>query len=116
TRLEFLAQLGDALCNAGRPSEAEPFLRECVAQRSKKPMSGFCWRTAAAPCLLGHCLVEQGKFAEAEPFLLAGYDELSRTEGTARSIARAIDWTIALYERSGRPEDAERWRKKRNRH
>jgi hypothetical protein len=116
TRLEFLAQLGDALCNAGRPSEAEPFLRECVAQRSKKPRGGFLWRTAAAPCLLGHCLVEQGKFADAEPFLLAGYDELSRTEGMARSIARAIDWTITLYERWGRQEQAKAWRKKKSKH
>jgi eukaryotic-like serine/threonine-protein kinase len=112
--LDYLALLGEVVCLAGRPAEAEPLLRQCVALRPPVSPPDY-WDTAGARSLLGHCLAKQGKYAEAEPLLLAGYEDLLATKGVpARQLGRAGDRIVLLYERWGRPEQAEAWRKKRS--
>ena len=114
--LEYLALLGDVLCDAGRPAEAEPLLRECLLQRTLPLGHGDSWNTAAVRSLLGRCLVEQGHFAAAEPLLLGGYEELHGSKGVpARQLGRAVDRIVLMYERWGRLEQAETWRKKSSR-
>jgi tetratricopeptide (TPR) repeat protein/tRNA A-37 threonylcarbamoyl transferase component Bud32 len=71
-------------------------------------------RTAYARGLLGDCLAKQGKFAEGEPLLLASYEDLTRADGAPQKrIAQILDRVIELYEKWGKPEQAEAWRKKR---
>jgi hypothetical protein len=59
---------------------------------------------------LGECLLGLGRLDEAEPLLLEGHARLEATEGARGErtrLARAL--LVALYERSGRPELAERY-------
>ena len=108
-----LAALGSLLSDAGRPAEAEPLLRECVTIREKKLPAGH-WQAANARSVLGGCLVRQKKFADAEPHLLAGYEGLTKAkDAPAKRDAEALDRVIELYEKWGKPEKAEEWRKKR---
>jgi WD40 repeat protein len=66
-----LAHIGGALLEQKQWSEAEPFIRECLAIREKaQPES---WTTFNALSLLGGSLLGQKKYAEAEPLLLKGY-------------------------------------------
>ena len=69
--------------------------------------------TSAARSLLGHCLAQRGQFSQAEPLLLAGYEELTSIRGVpSRQVDKAVDRIVLLYEKWGRPEQAEAWRKK----
>jgi eukaryotic-like serine/threonine-protein kinase len=108
-----LALYGDQLTNNGRPAEAEPLLRECLAIREKKLPPGY-WPVASARGLLGGSLARQGKFAEAEPFLVGACETLARPNGAGvKEVARTFDRIIEMYQKSGKPEQAEAWRKKR---
>jgi hypothetical protein len=70
--------------------------------------------------LFGECLVRQRKFAEAEPLLLAGYkgmkqradrrDQPGGSPPTVR-LTEALERLVRLYEATGKPDEAARWRK-----
>ena len=108
-----LACLGSLLTDNRRSAEAEPLLRECLAIREKK-LPASHRSIACARSLLGGCLVRQKKFAEAEPLVLAGCEGLAKEEGhPAKQVAEAVNRVIELYEKWGKPEQAEAWRKKR---
>jgi tetratricopeptide (TPR) repeat protein len=108
-----LADFGLHLTENGRLTEAEPLLRECLAIREKKLPPGH-WQIANARSLLGGCLSGQKNFAEAEPLLLSGCEGLTKGKGApAKQVAKAFDRVIELYEKWGKPEQAEAWRKKR---
>ena len=48
-----------------------------------------------------------GRFDEAEPLLVEGYDRLTETRGEQdRATQRARDYLAAHYERRGLPEQA----------
>ncbi len=65
-----LRTLGIALHAAGRPAEAEPFLRQSLDLLRRKHPAGFQrWR---AEVLLGACLTDLGRFAEAGRLLAHG--------------------------------------------
>ena len=67
-----LMPLGRALTAVGKPAEAEPILRECLALREKhQPAS---WPMATAQAVLGATLLELKKRDEAETLLLAGFE------------------------------------------
>jgi len=106
-----MAFLGEMLSNAGQPDQAETLLRECLAGR-EEVLSRSDWEIANTKGLLGYCLAEKGKFTEAEPLLLAGYDRMVKGAPASR-VAETLDRIIKLYEKWGRPEQAETWRKKR---
>src|SRR5262249_52899030 len=108
-----LGDLGYWLTIDSRAEEAEPLLRECVAIREKVLPTDH-WQVLSARSLLGGCLAAQGKFAEAEPLLLAGCQGLTQLQGApVKPVAKAFDRVIELYEKWGKPEQAEAWRKKR---
>ncbi len=109
--LDNLATLGEVLSNAGRPDAAEPLLRECLTGREKK-LSRHHWRIGHARSLLGGSLSRQTKFTEAEPLVLAGYEGLAKG-APVKQIANALDRVVELYEKWGKPDQAEAWRKKR---
>jgi tetratricopeptide (TPR) repeat protein len=65
---------------------------------------------------LGATRVQQKKYAEAEPLLLEAYAALRRHENqqpkTQNSLTKALDQIVKLYERWGKKDKAEEWRKK----
>jgi tetratricopeptide (TPR) repeat protein len=114
--VDYLATLGEVLCNARRPAEAEPLLRECLRQCESRPSSQTAWFTSTpyARGLLGFCLARQGKLAEAEPLLLASYEGLTSVKYVPPyQVNESLGYLIELYEKWGKPEQAEAWRKKR---
>jgi hypothetical protein len=64
---------------------------------------------------LGEVLLGQGRYAEAEPLILQGYEELkareSRIHVPDRSLLReAMERVVRLYEAWGKPEEATAWK------
>jgi serine/threonine-protein kinase len=110
---DTLALLGDVLTYNGQSVEGERLLRQSLSIREQKLAPGDRW-IAFARTQLGSSLARQGKFTEAERIILAGYEDLSRSKGTpTRQVAKALDRIIDLYEKWGKSEQAEAWRKKR---
>jgi len=59
----------------------------------------------------GEVLMKQERYREAEELLLPSFKTLNRLWGDAHpETIRAHNRVISLYERWGRPEDAERYR------
>ena len=89
-------------------------MRECLAIRQNGLPKGN-WMIADAKSSLGAALSGQGKYEEAEPLLLAGYEELLAKPPPA-SLARrtrdALDRIVKLYEAWGKKDEAAKWRAK----
>jgi serine/threonine protein kinase len=101
------------LLKAGQAADAEPILRESLAIRQKQEPDA--WTTFNTRSLLGSALLGQKKYAEAERLLKAGYDGLSRRQGMIPPqnkvrLAEALERLVQLYEATGRPDEAARWR------
>jgi hypothetical protein len=60
-----LRALGTALLNAGRPAEAEPYLRESLDILRKTRAPGY-FQTARVEVLLGSCLTRLGGLGRAD--------------------------------------------------
>ena len=111
----LLSQLGDCLLREGRHVEAEGILRECLSIRESEQPDA--WTTANARSLVGGALSGQKRYADAEPLLIAGYEEMKRREASipATSVFRmreAGERIVALYEAWGKPEKASEWRER----
>jgi serine/threonine protein kinase/tetratricopeptide (TPR) repeat protein len=100
---------------AGRWSEAEPLLRECLAIRARKYPEE--WSTFNDRSLLGGALAGQKKYAEAEPLLVEGYEGLkARAKAIpaaqrAAHLTEALERLVQLYDGWGKPDAAAKWRK-----
>jgi Flp pilus assembly protein TadD len=110
-----MASLGWGLIQQRRCHEAETVLRECLAIRAKTEPDD--WSTLHARSLLGGSLLGQGKFAEAEPLILAGYEGLKAREAKIPvrrkpSLAEAAARVVQLYEAWGKPQQAAAWKAK----
>jgi eukaryotic-like serine/threonine-protein kinase len=94
----------------GRGAATEPVLRRIVALRERTFESGD-WRIAQARSLLGASLVTQGRYAEAEPLMAAAAAVLKPLPGP-QGRERIANRTrlVALYEKLGRPRDADTYR------
>jgi hypothetical protein len=62
-------------------------------------------------------LLGQGKYAEAEPLLLEGYEGMNKKGPKAAPAAplrltEALERLVRLYEATGRKDKADEWRKK----
>jgi hypothetical protein len=56
------------------------------------------------------CLTALGRYAEAEPLLLKGYDGLESTLGAGNpETAETLEALIGLYEAWPKPDEAQRW-------
>ena len=91
-----------------------PVANNAQAIREKK--SPDDWATFDARSLLGASLLGQKKFAEAEPFLLSGYEGLMAREtkipaSSRKRIAEAAARMIQLYDAWDKSDMAEEWRK-----
>jgi hypothetical protein len=107
-------EVGQSLLRQRDFTEAESFLRFYLELAGKKLPDG--WRRSVAVSALGACLLGQKKYAEAEPLLRKGYEELRQHEGKIPATFRqtrlteALERLVQLYDECGKPDDATRWR------
>jgi hypothetical protein len=94
------SELAESLEALRRHDEAEVVWNALLATRTKSLPSDD-WRLADLRSRVGGALLGQGKFAEAEPLLLSGYDGLAaavRASGEPRDrLAQAAGRLSALY-------------------
>ena len=113
--LEVRRNLGAVQLRLDKFTEAEAILRathEDLAQSGKE-----IWQRDLCSALLGTALAGLKRYAEAEPFLIAGYEGMLRrwqsVPATVRSQARTAGLRVAeMYEEWGKPELAIEWRRK----
>lgn len=110
-----LTRLGRNLLQLGKTAEAEQVLRESLIYREKKLPDD--WATFLTQSLWGDILLGQGKYAEAEPFLLQGYEGLKQCAAKipkeeAPRLTEALERLVNLYDAWGKPDQAAEWRKK----
>ncbi|MES1245352.1 MAG: serine/threonine-protein kinase [Acidobacteriota bacterium] len=102
-RAVYLRNLAAVLLEEGRAAEAEPLARESLA--ILKEASPSSWRVADAESVLGGCLAAQGRYGEAEPLLVGGYEALAKEPSDgSRKVGEALARLNHLYRAWGRPE------------
>jgi hypothetical protein len=87
---------------------AESLLREALATHDEKQRDRV--EGVVPSSLLGKALTGQGKYAEAEPLLLASYRRM--VERKSAHAAEAGERIVRLYTAWGKPDEAAKWRKK----
>jgi hypothetical protein len=108
-----LDDLGRNLMSQARWSEAEPLLREALAIRVKTAPDD--WRRFNTMSLLGGVLVGQGRYAEAGPLVVSGYEGMEAREpkvlpASKGHLTAAGGRVVRLYEAWEKPEQAAAWR------
>ncbi len=68
------------------------------------------WRVADAASVLGGCLANLGRDAEAEPLLVEGFERLSKATRRRPYVPDALERLIAFYERRGQSARAAEYR------
>jgi serine/threonine protein kinase/Tfp pilus assembly protein PilF len=109
-----LADLTRTLLLEEKFIEGETLARECLALGEKRLPEG--WETFDARSLLGATLLRQKKYAEAEPLLLSGYSGMKDREERIpvpqrRRLKEALQHLVELYEATGKPEEAAKWKR-----
>ena len=101
--------LGLALTRQGKAAEGETWLRDTLARARTYQLTGMA-AARNVEAALAECLLAQKRFAEAEPLLLAGYDDVRTRlgEGHAQTAAAAARLR-ACYTAWGKPEQAARF-------
>ena len=98
-----------AITRLGKPAEAEPELRRCLELAKTNHLNGNA-SPATASGALGECLLDQHRYAEAEPLLLADYDHQGKSP--AEKMPQLTDpgrRLHDLYIACHRPADAARF-------
>lgn len=114
--LGVLAQFATALVDQNKYDEAEPVLRELLEARER--VQPEAWTTFNTRSGLGGVLLGRGRYAEAEPLLVSGYEGLlarreQHVEATRIRIGEALDRLERLYTAWGRAEESAAWRAKK---
>jgi tetratricopeptide (TPR) repeat protein len=79
--------LGETLIAQGQYADAEAVLRRTLnSQLKTMPMA---WQTAKTRSLLGEAIMRLQRFKEAEPLVVDGYREMSKTAGSMPPIEKA---------------------------
>jgi eukaryotic-like serine/threonine-protein kinase len=110
-----LAQLGWFCVKIELPmlDKAESALRESLAIRER--LFPDDWTTFNSRCVLGAALMKQGKLAEAETLLLAGYQgmqtRLTRIQHDVRQsrVVESLTYLVELYTALDKPDEARKW-------
>lgn len=100
----LIGAYGAFLSDENRLDEAEAVLREALAIRVERMSEGHV-AIAAVKTMLGRCLLRQGKHADAETLLLAGFEG-----GDVHDKRKAALSLIELYEATGRADETARYR------
>ena len=112
---DALDGLGTNLGHRSRWSEAEAVLRESLALRAKAPPDD--WRRFFTMSLLGGALLGHGRYAEAEPLVVQGYEGMRAREAKIPApnkprLFEAAERVTRLYEAWGKPAQAQAWKEK----
>jgi eukaryotic-like serine/threonine-protein kinase len=96
-------------------ADAEVVARESLALRERTLPDQ--WLTFNTRSVLGSILLAQEKYAEAETFLLSGYDGLKQQLDALPAagklcLSNSLDRLVRLYKATGQPEKAAEWSKK----
>jgi tetratricopeptide (TPR) repeat protein/tRNA A-37 threonylcarbamoyl transferase component Bud32 len=94
-----------------RYAEAETLLREAI-KGAGSPKT-LMWDAFDRQSMLGASLLGQGKYAEAEPLLISGYEglrKLSPAISAEANFPEAGQRLVRLYTAWGQPEKAAAWR------
>jgi tetratricopeptide (TPR) repeat protein len=101
--------LGFALCSNKDYEQAEPLLADLYRRAPQTQLDDL----TVAVCMSrwGPCLVELGRYAEAEAPLREAYQRLGATEQAKGSLmATVIAGLVEVCEHTNRPEEAATWR------
>jgi hypothetical protein len=109
-----LQDLARVLIAQKKFAEAESPARESLATGEGKVPE---WQTSYSRSLLGGSLLGQKKYAEAEPFLLWGFEGMKQREQNIPAMRKlrlqeALERLVELYEATGQPEKAAEWNRK----
>jgi tetratricopeptide (TPR) repeat protein len=110
-----MEKLGEALDRQHKLPQAEQVYRDAVAAYEKAAPDD--WRTFNARSMLGGVLVEQKKYADAEPLLLSGYEGLKQREdkiptGSKARLQESLQRLVQLYQATDQSEKTAEWTKK----
>jgi tetratricopeptide (TPR) repeat protein len=102
---------GQLMIELDQTAQAESLLRKCVDLHDRLDLpEGQGWLSAQARGTLGHCLLAQRRFDEAEPLLLECFEALKAARGPSFAGTRAArDRLVALYQAWGKPDQVARW-------
>jgi ATP/maltotriose-dependent transcriptional regulator MalT len=107
---QTLVDFSQVLFERGNCAEADPHVRRVIAFQLKDAPPGYVLDTRARR-ILGNCLVNTGRFAEAEPNLTTAHQTLLSGWGPANPFTQALARELVnLYERWGKPAEAQRYR------
>jgi serine/threonine protein kinase len=109
----LLASLARDLLAGGENAGAESLLRECLKLHEKKLPDD--WTRFEVQSLLGASVLGQGRYAEAEPLLVQGYEGLkaraqSIPPGEKGRLTEALRRVVRLYEAWGKADQVAPWR------
>ncbi len=110
--------LAESYLACGQRHKAEAILRRCLELcQATQPDQ---WSTFTAMTLLGGSLLDQQRYAEAEPLLVQGYhgmdQRLDSIPWSRRAhLSQAAGWLIELSAALGRPDQVPRWQAERDR-
>lgn len=95
--------------------EAEQFAQQALTEYSKQKQE--TWLRYYAQSLLGAILMEQKRYAEAEPALLSGYEGMLKkkqmmVDDDRESMENAGKWLIDVFRRQGNFAKAAEWSQK----
>jgi serine/threonine protein kinase len=112
---DTLAMLAMIQLDQRRWAEAEAIFRRVLAIRQRAQPDE--WSTFNARSQLGGSLLGLGRFAEAEPLILTGYEGMKAREARIPAqdqfrLAEAARRVIQLYEAWGKADKAAEWRAK----
>jgi tetratricopeptide (TPR) repeat protein len=110
-----MALLGMNLLKQAKWSEAEPVLRACLAVREKTQPDA--WGTFNTRSQLGGALLGQGRYGEAEPLIISGYEGMKARAATIPApgkdrLPEAALRVVRLYVAWGKPEQAKAWKER----
>lgn len=105
--------IGASLLREGRGEAALAMLQRALELRTGSAPGA--WQTASTRSRVGECLVTLGRFAEAEPLLLASHEILQKNAArippwNQSEIARVAARIEQLYSAWDRPDKAREWR------
>ncbi len=107
--VDALDEFVQVLMRNGKPDEAEPIMRECL-DRYQQRLEPADRRFPVMQALLGECLLQLGRFDEAEPLLLDSYELLHSVSGAGTETSDTIQVLVQLYDAWNRPDHAAEWR------
>ena len=107
--------LGGLLLSQSRYTEAEPLLRESLAIFAKSAPD--YWKRYHVMTLIGGSLLNERRFAEAEAFIVPGYEGMKAREARLSyrerpSLIGAAEQVVRLYESWNKPDQAAMWKSK----